>query len=194
MPSSRLVRSLTLLALLAGCASTPRPALEHVADFDLDRYLGTWHQVATIPAWFQDQCVGDARAVYALDPDDPGLVTVTNSCRVASGTTDVAEGRARFVGPPAEGQLEVTFLSLFGHWIWPFPGGYVVVELDPDYRWVLVGHPSRDYAWILARDRTLPDATLARLQETLRSNGYDPCRLLLTEPGRNGPSLCSVTG
>jgi apolipoprotein D and lipocalin family protein len=194
MPSSRLVWVLAILLLLVGCAGVRRPALEHVDDFDLDRYLGTWHQVATIPAWFQDQCVGDAQADYALDADHPGLVTVTNSCRVESGATDVAEGRARFVGPPAEGQLEVTFLSLFGHWIWPVPGGYVVVELDPDYRWVLVGHPSRDYAWILARDRTLPDATLVRLRETLERNGYDSCRLLLTEPGRNGPSLCTVTG
>ncbi|MFO1067223.1 MAG: lipocalin family protein [Geminicoccaceae bacterium] len=190
----RRLLSLAFVVVLAGCAGTPRPALEHVDDFQLDRYLGTWHQIATIPAWFQDQCVGDAQAVYALDEANPGLVVVTNSCRVESGATDVAEGRARFVGPPSEGRLEVTFISLFGHWIWPIPGGYVVVALDPDYRWVLVGHPTRDYAWILARDRTLPDSTLLALRQTLQRNGYDPCRLLLTEPGRNGPSLCTVAG
>ena len=41
----------------------------------------------------------------------------------------------------------------------PFYGGYHVAALDPDYRWALVVGPSREYVWILARDRQL-SATL----------------------------------
>ena len=57
----------------------------------------------------------------------------------------------------------MTFFDFGSWWVWPISGDYEVVALDPDYRWSLVGHPSRDYAWILAREprwttRTLLDA------------------------------------
>ena len=183
-----------LLALglaLAGCAS--QPPLRTVGDFAPERYLGTWHEIAAIPAWFQYQCASDTRAVYSAVPA-PDQIGVENSCRRADGTRDVALGRARFTAPPAEGTLEVTFLSFGDHWVWAIGGAYEVLALDPDYRWSLVGHPSRDYAWILAREPRLDDATLAMLRQRLQAEGYDPCRLILTADGdpRRGASLCTV--
>mgnify|MGYP000087239016 CR=1 FL=1 len=61
-------------------------------------------------------------------------------------------------GSPAK--LEVQFF-------WPFHGDYWIIELDPDYRYAAVRHPSRDYLWILARtpalDPSLYRALLTRL-------------------------------
>jgi len=73
-------------------------------------------------------------------------------------------------------------------------GDYVVIALDPDYRWSLVAHPSRDYAWILAREPRLADAVLGRLRATLEAAGYDPCRLVLTAAAdpRRGARLCDL--
>lgn len=65
------------------------------------------------------------------------------------------------------------------------------MALDPDYRWSVVGHPSRDYAWILSRTPSLPTDTLRQLRERLSAVGYDTCRLIVTAgPGR--PRLCDV--
>ena len=182
---------LLFLLLLAGCASQPR--LRTVSDFVPERYLGTWHEIAAIPAWFQYQCASDTRAVYAAVPE-PGQIGVENSCRRGDGKLDVAQGRARFTAPPAEGRLEVTFLHFGDHWVWPISGAYEVMALDPDYRWSLVGHPSRDYAWILAREPRLDDATLTMLRDLLATEGYDPCRLILTadDDPRRGRTLCAL--
>jgi apolipoprotein D and lipocalin family protein len=180
-----------VVMLLAACAG--QPPLPTATDFDAGRCLGTWHQVAAIPTWFQRQCASDTGAVYTPAPD-PGQIGIENSCRRADGMVDTARGRARFTGPPDEGRLEVTFLEVGGHWLWPISGAYQVVALDPAYRWSLVGHPSRGYAWILARERRLDDAVLLELRDRLGEAGYDPCRLILTADGdsRRGRNLCEL--
>lgn len=183
---------LTLLAL-AACTRPEPPPLEVVQGFDAERYLGTWHEIATIPAWFQEQCVTDTTATYSPAPE-PGWIKVVNACRTASGEMDAAEARARFTGAPGEARLEVTFVDLLGWWVWPIAGKYEVIALDPGYGWSLVAHPSRDYAWILSRSPRLDDATLLELRAKLDAVGYNPCRLVLTaaEDPRRGRSLCAI--
>lgn len=192
MPSARSTVPIAAALLLAGCAHAP--PLATVNDFDAERYLGTWHEIAAIPAWFQRRCVRDTTANYAAAPE-PGQIEVTNSCRRADGSLDTAQGRARFVAAETEGRLEVTFFRLGSWWLWPVAGAYDVVAVDPGYRWSLVGHPSRDYAWILAREPQLDDATLRQLEQRLSAAGYDPCRLIVTAAGspRVGQSLCAPT-
>lgn len=190
------IRLALFLALLAaGCARPASgPPLEPVAGFALDRYLGTWHEIASIPAWFQRDCAGETTATYGPAPEDPAWIAVRNACRTAAGTEKVALGRARFTGSPDRGALEVTFLEPLGFWLWAVSGAYVVIDLDPDYRWSLVAHPSRDYAWILAREPRLADDVLARLRATLEAAGYDVCRLVLTAAAdpRRGARLCDL--
>jgi apolipoprotein D and lipocalin family protein len=185
--------ALGALLMLAACTHGEHPPLGTVRDFRVGPYLGTWYEIAAIPAWFQRDCARDAMARYR-PAAEPGQIEVVNSCRRADGTLLEAEGHARLVGPEHEGRLEVTFVRLLGYWVWPIAGAYDVVALDPGYRWSLVGHPSRDYAWILARERRLDDAVLLRLKERLAAERYDPCRLVLTASAdpRRGRSLCAL--
>ena len=68
--------------------------------------------------------------------------------------------------------------------LWPFSTTYLVLELDPDYRWAVVGTPSRGLLWILARDRQLPAATYAAILERISAQGYDPAKLAkVPQPG-----------
>lgn len=179
---------------LAGCATTPSAPLEPVSGFTRERYLGTWHEIAAIPSWFQRDCARDTMAVYAPAPEDPEWIAVRNSCRTAEGAEKAAEGRARFTGASDRGALGVTFVAPLGFWLWAASGPYVVIALDPDYRWSLVAHPRRAYAWILAREPRLSDPVLARLRLELERAGYDPCRLLLTASAdpRRGARLCDL--
>jgi apolipoprotein D and lipocalin family protein len=167
---------------LAGCGTTTSerlglPPPTTVAHVDLQRYLGTWYDVASFPQRFQEGCTGTT-ATYSLRDD--GDVGVVNRCRLGTldGEEDVAEGRARVVDPATNAKLEVSFFR-------PFWGDYWIVDLGADYEYAVVGDPSRDYLWILSRtpalDATVYDGILARL----RAQGYEVERLRRT-PQRTG--------
>lgn len=184
----RFFKRLFLTAVFAVGCSQPAP-MNVVPYVEIERYLGTWHQVAAIPAWFQEDCVSDTTARYAYAAD--GLIEVVNRCRTADGSFKDAEARARFVGEGRQGKLEVTFVEVLGYWLWLAGGDYWIVGLDSGYGWVVVGSPSRDFAWILARKSRLDDATLRVAEGALSREGFDSCRLLLTMPNRSG-SLCEA--
>ena len=179
----RLTAALVASFLFGAPAIAEEAPLPPVSGFEVDRYLGLWHEIASIPAWFQEDCVSDTSARYGLEPES-GLVTVLNRCREESGEWDEADGFARFTGPRDEGGLEVTFLSIFGLPLWMIAGDYVVVALDEDYHWSAVGHPSRDYAWILARETELPLETLREIEARFAEAGYDTCEIL-TSPRKD---------
>ncbi len=187
---------LTLIAaaLAAPLHAAPVLAAEvaPVAGFDAARYLGRWHEVASIPAWFQRDCASDTTATYALTPE--GELDVLNACRTAEGVLKQAEGRARFTQSPDVGALEVAFFSILGLWVWPVAGDYVVIALDPDYRWSAVAHPSRDYGWILAREPSLDTETLHEIAAHFEAAGYDACTLLMAAetPGDARRPLCEA--
>jgi len=183
-----------LAALFAGlivsCSSDAPNPLETVSDFDLPRYLGDWNQIAAIPAWFQSDCATHTTASYDLGDD--GIVEVVNSCETADGKRKQAEARARFVNNGSDSRLEVTFVEVLGLWVWLAAGDYWIIGLDPDYQWSIVGQPSREFAWILARSKSLDRQTLEETEQILRRAAYDPCDLLLTTPEQQG-RLCDVT-
>jgi len=167
------MRRLALLAvLLSGCAHAPSgPPLRTVDRVDLQRYLGKWFEIATIPMSFQKGCVG-VTATYSLRED--GDVAVVNTCRkeTLDGPERSVEGKAWSVDP-SNARLEVQFF-------WPFHGAYWIIDLDPEYRWAVVGHPSREYLWILSRTPQMDDATYQGILSRLRDQAYDLSRLVKT--------------
>ncbi len=152
------------------------PAEMHVVDeLDLERYMGTWYEIASIPASFQRRCVSDTTATYTLRDD--GSVDVLNACLRADGRLLEARGRAWPGDAPAK--LEVSFVVIFG--IPLFKAPYWVIDLAPDYSYAVVGHPSREYGWILARQPKLPDDVLAGIFDRLTDQGYDPDDFRMTK-------------
>jgi apolipoprotein D and lipocalin family protein len=171
-----LLLALALFSGLVGLARGELPPLETVAKVDLERYQGVWYEVAKLPNRFQDHCVGEVTATYSQRED--GDIEVVNRCRNQQGEMDEAIGVARVVNPPANSQLEVSFVSLFGFNL--FWGDYWIINLDPDYRHVVIATPSRKYAWILARTPTLSQQTRAELDQVLEQAGYTPEELMDT--------------
>jgi apolipoprotein D and lipocalin family protein len=145
-----MVAPLMAVALgLSACVGTPSSApLPTVAAVDLDRYLGTWFEAASVPNWFQAMCVAGTQARYRRDGD---VVEVVNSCRQADGTLASATGVAKVVPGSQNAKLRVSFFR-------PFYGDYWVLALADDYRWMLVGEPKRRYGWILSRTPALAAA------------------------------------
>ncbi len=171
------VLSLCGLVLVAGCtASTTErlrlPPLETVAHVELSRYLGTWYEIANFPQSFQRGCTATT-ATYTLRSD--GDVDVLNRCRKGSvdGEEKSALGRARVVEHATNAKLEVSFFR-------PFWGDYWIIHLADDYSYAVVGHPGRDYLWILARTPTMTEATYLGIVDRLQAQGYETSRLVRT--------------
>ena len=169
MHRTGLLLSLTFSIALVGCSKTTTerlqlPPLEAVPNVELERYLGTWYEIASYPQRFQEGCTGTT-ATYSLRSD--GEIDVLNKCRKGAldGPEDVAEGRARVVDRTSKAKLEVSF---FG----PFWGDYWIIDLGPGYEYAVVGHPSRDYLWILSRTPTLDGDTYQGILTRLEEKGY----------------------
>lgn len=150
--------------------------LDTVPRVDLNRYLGKWYEIASIPQYFQRQCVRDVSAEYGAAD---GNISVTNRCVTANGDTKTAKGQARVVDKVSQAKLEVTFVKLFG-WLYVLGGDYWVIDLADDYRYAVVGHPSREYAWILAAKPQLSVTDLVGIESRLRQRNYDTCGILTT--------------
>jgi apolipoprotein D and lipocalin family protein len=153
-------------------AADGKTTLEVVPGVDLNRYAGKWYEIARLPNRFQRDCAGNTTATYTLRPD--GKITVLNECRTAGGRVKSAKGTARVAdakGPTSK--LKVTFF-------WPFSGNYWIIDLDPEYRWAVVGDPSRDYFWILSREPQLDAVLYQKIFERAKRQGFDTDRLLKT--------------
>jgi apolipoprotein D and lipocalin family protein len=153
---------------------------------DLDRYLGTWVEIAAIPQFFQRKCVRDTRATYTLA--EASRIRVENVCTREDGGRERAEGRARLVDGESPAKLEVTFVELFGDYRFWISGGYWVIALDANYQWAVVGHPSRRFGWVLARERRLSPVALAEVIGRIKMQGYDACEFVVT-PQTGGLSV-----
>ena len=169
------MRSLLLVAAcaLSACTSTTArlklPPLTTVEKVDLPRYLGTWFEIASFPQGFQKGCTG-TQATYSRK--EGGDVDVLNRCHLDSltGPERAAHGTARVVDSASTAKLEVSF---FG----PFWGPYWVIDLGADYEFAVVGHPGRDYLWILSRTPTLDPQVYAGIVARLEAKGYQVARL-----------------
>lgn len=167
--------SIALVALVA--CQTPSAPLAVVGEVDLDRYLGRWFEIASFPQRFQRGCVATTATYSRLGE---GRIRVENECRdeTFDGELRRVEGVAWLADPQeSPAKLKVQFF-------WPFRGDYWIIELDPDYRWAVVGHPAREYLWILSRTPTLDEALYQRILTRIRAKGYDlaPLERTLQKP------------
>ncbi|MBO4210609.1 lipocalin family protein, partial [Micromonospora echinofusca] len=164
--------------------------LRPVAAVDVDRYAGDWYQVAAIPAIFEIQCYKNVTARYDVQPD--GTIGVRNACRTILGTTSAVTGRARSENPPANSVLTVSFLRLGDRWLYFGGPNYVVIGLDADYRWAVVGDPDRSSGFVLSRTPALDATQLAAAKAVLTANGYDLCDFRTTrqDGGAGAGTFC----
>jgi apolipoprotein D and lipocalin family protein len=167
------------LASLWACAPLP-PQAEAVQGFVLDRYVGTWYELARFDHSFE-RGLENVSAVYT--PQDKGRVGVLNrGFDSATGKWKEARAVARFRGDASVGDLEVSFFR-------PFYGRYAVIALDPDYTWAIVSGGG-NYLWLLSRTPTVSDSLRQDLIQRARDLGFDPARLLWVwqDPGAPAPA------
>jgi len=184
---------LRLTLLLLSLWIPPALALTPVVGFELDRYLGTWYEIAAIPGFLQSRCARDTRADYTAAEN--GAIGVMNHCVRTDGTSELSESRARALERSLPSVLKVTSVHFLGIWWYPFGRESIIVAFDPGYRWLATAHPSLRYGRILSREPALSDEALKSIAATLADEGFDLCTFVLTPQtgGRDRPSkLCEV--
>jgi apolipoprotein D and lipocalin family protein len=171
---------LVLLAAVGNAQEKSTQPLEVVPSVDLNKYTGTWYEIARLPFKFQSQCVGDVTATYTLLED--GTIKVVNRCRKQNGEMDEAEGRAKLAskdGPNTK--LRVRFAPAFLSFL-PFVwGDYWIIDLAADYSYAAIGEPDRKYLWVLSRTPVMDEATFQGIVDRAKQKGYDLTGLIRTQ-------------
>jgi apolipoprotein D and lipocalin family protein len=164
-----------LAFLLTSCTGLPK-GLTPVAEFDINRYLGTWYEIARLEQSFE-KGLDNISARYTLAPD--GGVEVMNRGRnPETGEWKQADGKAYFIDQPTVGRLKVSFFR-------PFYGSYNIIALDREnYRYAMVTGQNRSYLWILSRTKTMPKETLDALIDKARRMGFATDKLIMVKHDR----------
>jgi len=153
------------------CSTIP-DGVTAVKSFDKVKYLGKWFEIARIDFKYEKD-LNNTTAEYSLNTN--GTIKVVNrGYDTITGKWKEAVGKAKFVGDENIGMLKVSF---FG----PFYGGYNVIAIDPEYKYVLVSGASFDYLWILSRETNIPEEIKTKYLKTAKDFGFDTSRLLWIE-------------
>lgn len=141
-----------------------------VKSLDITKFMGKWYEIARYEHRFE-KGMSHVTATYTLKED--GKIEVLNE-GINNGERKEAKGRAKQPDPNDPGKLKVSFF------LW-FYSDYYILELDKDYRYVVIGSSSDKYLWIMSREKTLPNDVLSNLLNNLQQRGYDTMKLLFVD-------------
>ena len=155
--------------IISGCAGIPAN-VSPVTGFDIDRYLGTWYEIARLDHSFE-RGLERVTAEYSLR-DDGGINVVNRGFDPEKDKWKEAVGKAYFVGDSDTGRLKVSFWG-------PFYGGYNIIDLDKkNYSYSLVCGPSRSYLWILAREPRMEEFLKSELIKKAKALGFETGKMI----------------
>ena len=147
-------------------------AMQAVEKVEIDRFMGDWHVIASIPTPFEDG-VHNGVESYRWNEDEQ-IVEIAFTFR-----KDSFDGEKKVIGQKGFIQDPVGK----SHWLvqpfWPLKFGYIVIDLDPNYQWTTVGVPDKSYVWIMARSHKMNEADYQKALNRLEKLGYDLTKLKL---------------
>lgn len=156
------------LLIIGSCTFIPK-GVNAVKPFYKEKFVGRWYEIARLDFKFE-RGFSNVSAVYSLNDD--GTIKVFNQgYNMESKLWEEVYGKAKFVGDPKEGRLKVTFF-------YPFYSGYNVIAVDDNYHYMMVAGKSREYLWILSRQKTIPDSVKNQYLQLARDYGFNTSELL----------------
>lgn len=164
------IAAVTAAFLVVACSSpTPPPGVTVVSNFDAQRFLGTWYEIARMDHKFE-RGLEKVTATYSA-MDDGGIQVVNRGYNPDRQMWQQTVGQAYFTGAPNRAAMKISF---FG----PFYGGYNVIALDREYRHALVCGPDRNYLWILSRTPTITAEMKQQMLDVASRQGFDVTKLI----------------
>jgi apolipoprotein D and lipocalin family protein len=161
--------AMVLALLLAGCQSAPRQPLALVPHVDLERFMGDWYVIASIPTFIESGAYAAVES-YRLAADR----TIETTFTFREGGFDGEPKRYTPRGYIVDRASNAVWGMQF---VWPIKADYRIVYLAPDYAQTVIGREKRDYVWIMARTPRIPDADYDRLIRFVAAQGYDVSKI-----------------
>jgi apolipoprotein D and lipocalin family protein len=156
------------LSLITGCAAS-LPPLRTVERVDLNRFMGTWYVIASIPTFIETDAFNGVES-YRLDADGTVDTTFTFRKGAFDGPLKTYNPRGFIVDTASNATWGMQF-------IWPIKAEYLITHLSDDYSQTVIGRNKRDYVWIMARSPEIPEADYQRIVAELAAQGYDVTKL-----------------
>ena len=176
---------LVVAALLApaaiGCGSSDA-GLDVAQSVDLSKMQGKWYEIARLPRTTQTDCHGTT-AFYSQNAD--GSMNLVNQCNVGGPSGPLNTVAMSATVPDAKVQAKLA-LNVGG-----YTGDYWILEVGANYEYVVVGHPSRLYLWVLSRTSTLDSTTMQGILDRAKSAQFDTSQLLYTPQPPDGERATS---
>ena len=164
--------SAILTFVVSGCSMKNRTSdIPAVTEFDLNRYMGKWYEIARYPHRFE-RGMNYVSATYTLLPS--GKVEVLNSGIDKNGNRKTIKGIAVAVPPAGSGELKVSFFR-------PFYGAYRIIYLSQDYDFAIVTSSTKDYLWLLSRNPVITGQQKDFSLNWIRDRGFEPSSLIWVE-------------
>ena len=156
-----------ILLFLGGCVEKEKlPPPKTMNYVNLTKYQGVWYEIARLPNYFEKGCL-KPQANYTLKDN---YIEVLNQCRLKNGKIKQVKGKAWPIDK-TNSKLKVQFF-------WPFRGDYWILYINPGYKYALVGVPSRQYLWILARKPMIIKDNYDKLVKIAEQQGFKVDKLL----------------
>ena len=155
--------------VLGACESMPHSPIATVDKVDLERFMGDWYVIASIPTFIETEA---HNAVESYRLDDDGTVATTFTFR--DGGFDGPVKRYEPRGFILDSESNAVWGMQF---IWPIKADYRITYLDSEYRITAIGREKRDYVWIMARTAQISEDDYAGVVDHLAQQGYDVSQL-----------------
>lgn len=172
-------QAVTAVSALAAAvmAKNAKKELASAAHVDLDRFIGSWHEIASMPDKYDRECVSDTRATFARTQDGLRLLSL---CRRANGSIKRSTGRAKLADDATQARFKISYSPPaldFLPFVW---SDYAIIDVADDYTTALIGTSDRKHLWLLARRPTLPDSARIDFLNKARAQGFDTSALRFT--------------
>lgn len=178
-------KAATLVLILFNCIKLGYAVdIMPITDFKVDKYLGTWHEIARLPNRFEKKCIAPITAEYSIDSENENQLVVVNQCNTEAGKPEIAIGAAKFIGPNNIGKLKVTFVPKLLRWLQIGYGDYWILSVDYD-KIAVVGSPDHKYLWILSRTNNVSDEDYTKALLIAKGQGFEVSKVIRNKTGLN---------
>ncbi len=154
------------------CSGAPPPPPTTVADLDVDRFMGTWYEVARLPFHWQRDCVASAARYEKVSDEE---FAVVNYCwfKTIDGPMRKARAKAYVDTAMRRARLKIQFF-------WPNWQDYWVLYISDDYQQTVIGTPDRKYLWLMSRTPSMDEKIYDQLVAFAAREGFDTASLMNT--------------
>ena len=176
---TRIAALLLSVVSLGGCRETQHPPLALAESVDLERFMGDWYVIASIPTRIERD---GYNAVESYRHAEDGTIETTFTFRKGGFDGEIRTYTPRgFVRPGTNN-------AVWGmRFVWPIKADYRIAWLAPDYSQVVIGREARDYVWIMAREPSISDADFERLVAFIGQQGYDVAKIRKVPQRQDAP-------